>query len=90
MLKSSIGVAVLAAVVGMSGCASQSELIGAGTGAAVGAATGGVQGRRSKKQAKAQAEQDATAQAQKASDERLDTFKRAFSACMDARGYSVK
>ena len=41
MFKSSIGVAVLAAVVGMSGCASQSELIGAGTGAAVGAAVGG-------------------------------------------------
>jgi len=41
MFKSSIGVAVLAAVVGMSGCASQSELVGAGTGAAVGAAVGG-------------------------------------------------
>ena len=41
MLKSSIGVAVLAAVVGMSGCASRSELIGAGTGAALGAAVGG-------------------------------------------------
>jgi len=41
MLKSSIGVAVLAAVVGISGCASRSQLVGAGTGAAVGAAVGG-------------------------------------------------
>jgi hypothetical protein len=62
----------------------------AGTGAAVGAATGGVQGRRSKKQAQAQAQQQAAAQAQKAADDQLNTFKRAFTACMDARGYSVK
>jgi hypothetical protein len=41
MSKSSIGVAVLAAVVGISGCASRSQLMGAGTGAAVGAAVGG-------------------------------------------------
>jgi hypothetical protein len=41
MLKSSFGVAVVAAVVAMSGCASQSELVGAGTGAAVGAAVSG-------------------------------------------------
>lgn len=41
MLKSSIGVALLAAVVGISGCASRNELIGAGTGAALGAAVGG-------------------------------------------------
>jgi hypothetical protein len=41
MLKSTIAVAALAAVIGFSGCASQSELVGAGTGAAVGAAVGG-------------------------------------------------
>jgi hypothetical protein len=41
MLKSSIAAAVIAAVAGVSGCASQSELVGAGTGAAVGAAVGG-------------------------------------------------
>jgi len=41
MLKSSIAGAVIAAVVGISGCASQSDLVGAGTGAAVGAAVGG-------------------------------------------------
>jgi hypothetical protein len=41
MLKSSIAVAIIAAVVGISGCASQAEMVGAGTGAAVGAAVGG-------------------------------------------------
>jgi len=41
MIKSNVAVAVLAALIGISGCASQSELVGAGTGAAVGAAVGG-------------------------------------------------
>jgi hypothetical protein len=41
MLKSSIAVTVVAAVAALSGCASQAELVGAGTGAAVGAAVGG-------------------------------------------------
>ena len=41
MLKSGIGVAVVASLVGLSACASQAELVGAGTGAAVGAAVGG-------------------------------------------------
>ena len=41
MLKSSFGIGVLAAVVAISGCASQAEMVGAGTGAAVGAAVGG-------------------------------------------------
>ena len=41
-MKSRIGIiAIVAALVGMSGCASQAELVGAGTGAAVGAAVGG-------------------------------------------------
>jgi len=41
MSKSSIAAAAIAAVIGFSGCASQSELVGAGTGAAIGAAVGG-------------------------------------------------
>jgi hypothetical protein len=40
-MKSGIGIAVLAALVGISGCSSQAQLVGAGTGAAVGAAVGG-------------------------------------------------
>jgi hypothetical protein len=41
MFKSNIAAAVLAAVAGVSGCASQAQLVGAGTGAAIGAAVGG-------------------------------------------------
>lgn len=41
MFKSGIAAAVLAAVVGISGCATQAETVGAATGAAVGAAMGG-------------------------------------------------
>ena len=36
-----IGIALVAALVGLSGCASRAEMIGAGTGAAAGAAIGG-------------------------------------------------
>jgi hypothetical protein len=73
----------------------------AGTGAAVGATAGAVRGRRQQKQAQKAAGEQAlqqTAQAQQQSEAAVkaqyqgkqDTFKRAFSACMDARGYSVK
>jgi OmpA family protein len=51
----------------------------AGKGAAVGAAVGGVAGRRRSKQQ----QQAAGAQAQ-------DDWARAFAACMQSRGYSVK
>lgn len=73
----------------------------AGKGAAVGATVGAVAGRRRQKQAEAQAKQEAaqqTAQGQQEAQSQanaqrqaeLDKFKRAFSACMDARGYSVQ
>jgi hypothetical protein len=51
----------------------------AGKGAAAGAVVGGVAGRRQSKR---------TAQAQQA--ETADTFNRAFAACMEGRGYTVK
>lgn len=73
----------------------------AGTGAAAGAVAGTVKGGREQRQAKAAAQKQAAAdtaaqqqkeeqQAQAAHAQNLDTFKRAFAACMDARGYSVK
>ena len=73
----------------------------AGTGAAIGATAGAMAGRRQKKKAQKAAEQQAaqqTAQAQQQAQDGAnaqhqagrDTFKRAFSACMDARGYSVQ
>jgi hypothetical protein len=73
----------------------------AGTGAAVGATVGTVRGGRQQRKANAAAKDEASAQggaqvqqqyqSQKAAyDQQMNTFKRAFSACMDARSYSVK
>ena len=73
----------------------------AGAGAAVGATAGTVRGGRRQRQANEASQQQASAQAgsqlqqqyrsQKAAyDQQMNTLKRAFSACMDARGYSIK
>jgi len=62
----------------------------AGTGAAIGATAGAVRGRRQQKKANKQAEQQATEQSQQQQQQKLDTFRRAFSSCIDAKGYSVK
>jgi hypothetical protein len=62
----------------------------AGTGAAIGATAGAVRGRRQQKKANKQAEQQAQQQGQAQQQQRLDTFRRAFSACLDSKGYSVK
>jgi hypothetical protein len=55
---------------------------GAGKGAAVGVVVGGVKARRNQK-----AQQEA-AQAQKQG--AIDTFNRAYAACMEGRGYTIK
>jgi hypothetical protein len=55
----------------------------AGKGGAVGAAAGAVRGKRESRKAEAQEQQNAAA-AQK------QTFNKAFCACMEGRGYSVK
>ncbi len=62
----------------------------AGTGAAIGATAGAVRGRRQQKKANKQAEQQAQQQAQAQQQQTSDTFRRAFSACIDSKGYSVK
>jgi len=62
----------------------------AGTGAAIGATAGAVRGRRQQKKANKQAEQQAAQQSQAQQQQKLDTFRRAFSSCMDAKGYYVK
>jgi hypothetical protein len=73
----------------------------AGKGAAIGATVGAVAGRRKQRmkeektkeqaaQQTAQGQQQAQAQTQAQYQGGIDTFKRAFSACMDARGYSVQ
>lgn len=73
----------------------------AGKGAAIGATAGAIAGRRAQKKAEkasqqqaaqqtAQAQQQAQTQATAEHEKALDAFKRSFSACMDARGYSVQ
>lgn len=58
---------------------------GAKTGAVVGAMAGGAKARQQQR-AQAQAQQEAQAQTQ----QKLDTFHKAFGACMEGRGYTVK
>lgn len=73
----------------------------AGKGAAIGATVGTVRGGRQQRQANAASKEQAASQAggqlqqqykqQKgAYDQQIGNFKRAFSACLDSRGYSVK
>jgi hypothetical protein len=65
----------------------------AGQGAAYGAAAGVIAGRRrskeAKKEATAQAEKQGQ-QAQQATAEQIDNFKKAFSVCLEAKKYMVK
>jgi len=96
------GGAVKGSARGAAGGAAIGAIAGdAGTGAAVGATAGAVRGRRQQKKAQqgaqqqaaeqtAQAQHQAQAEANAKHQEAIDTFKRAFSACMEARKYSVK
>jgi hypothetical protein len=88
--KGALGGAALGAITGNAGR-------GAAVGATVGTVRGGRKQRAANEQSKEQAAQSAGAQMQEQANQakaayskRMDTFKRGFSACMDARGYSVK
>ena len=89
--KSADGTAVRSAARGAAAGAAIGAIAGdAGTGAAVGAAAGGMRGRRAKV-AGDQKEQQQNNQAAAAKEkELLDRFKKAFSACMEGKGYTVK
>lgn len=85
------GGGVKGAAKGAAGGAAIGAIAGdAGTGAAVGATAGAVRGRRQQKKANQQSEKEAQQNAKAQQQLTLDTFKKAFSACMDARQYSVK
>jgi hypothetical protein len=56
----------------------------------LGAVVGVAKGRKAKKQAKAQAEQQAVEQANAQAAGTKDTFKKAYSACIEGKGYTVK
>ena len=58
--------------------------------AAAGAVIGGACGARQRQANQAQAQQQAQAQNQAVAQERMGLFTKAYSACMEARSYSVK
>jgi len=62
----------------------------AGQGAAVGAVAGGLSGRRQGKQAQAQQNQQAQANTAAKEQEMKDSFKKAFSVCIEGKGYTIK
>jgi hypothetical protein len=65
----------------------------AGKGAAYGAAAGAIAGRRRARRARSEAQAQAevqASQAQQATAEQLENFKKAFSVCLEAQGYMVK
>jgi hypothetical protein len=83
------------AVRGAAGGAAAGAAIGAiagdaGEGAAIGATVGAMRGVRAGRQAQAQQNAQAQAQAQAAEEEVKNQFKKAFSACMEGKGYTVK
>ena len=85
------GGAVRGAARGAAGGAAMGAIFDeAGNAAAAGAVGGAMRGRREQKKAHAAAEEQAAQQSKAAMEERMSTFKRAFSACMDARDYSVQ
>jgi len=62
----------------------------AGEGAAAGAAAGAVRGRRQQKKAQKQANTQAQQTAQAQDTQKKDTFKKAWGACLEGRGYTIK
>ena len=62
----------------------------AGKGAAIGAAAGGMRGGMEQRKEKKEAQADAQKAQAQAGQQRTDTFNRAYSACLEGRGYTVK
>lgn len=83
------------AVVGAAKGAAAGAAIGAisgdaGKGAAIGATAGAMAGRRQGQQAQAQANQQSQAQATATEQEMKNSFNKAFSVCIEGKGYTVK
>ena len=85
------GTAVRSAARGAAAGAAIGAIAGdAGTGAAIGAAAGGMGGIGAKRHKNAAAQQQAEANAQAQEQELMNNFKKAFTACMEGKGYTVK
>ena len=83
------------AVVGAAKGAAAGAAIGAiagdtGKGAAIGAVAGGLAGRRAKKAGDHQEQQQNINEAEAKEKAMLDDFKKAFSVCMEGKGYTIK
>jgi outer membrane lipoprotein SlyB len=83
------------AVVGAAKGAAAGAAIGAisgdaGKGAAIGATAGAMAGRRAGKQAQAQQNQQAQASATATEQEMKNSFNKAFSVCIEGKGYTIK
>jgi hypothetical protein len=83
------------AVKGAAGGAAVGTAVGAivgetGEGAAVGAVAGAAKGRRAQKKAEKQAKKQAEQTAKTQDAQAKETFKKAWGACLEGRGYTVK
>ncbi len=83
------------AVMGAAGGAAAGAAIGAiagdaGKGAAIGATAGALRGRRSKVASDAKQQEQANQQATATEAEMMNNFKRAYSVCLEGKGYTVK
>ena len=83
------------AIKGAAGGAAAGAAIGAiggdaGEGAAIGAVVGGLRGRRAKAHGDQQKQQQNNAAADAKEKEMENNYKKAFSACMEGKGYTVK
>ena len=89
--RSADGSAVRGSARGAAGGAAIGAIAGdAGKGAAIGALVGGVRGRRSKVVGDEMEQQANNQAAAEKSEELLNDYKKAFSACMEGKGYTVK
>ena len=89
--RSADGSAVGGAAIGAAGGAAIGAIAGdAGKGAAIGAIVGGVRGRRSKVVGDERQQQANNQAADAASKEAANDYNKAFTACMEGKGYTVK
>lgn len=85
------GHAVVGAAKGAAAGAAIGAIAGdAGKGAAIGAVAGGLAGRRAKKAGDRQKQQQNNQDAEAKKKAMLDDFKKAFSVCMESKGYNIK
>ncbi len=89
--RSADGTAVRGAARGAAAGAAIGAIAGdAGKGAAIGATAGGLRGRRAKVVGDEMEQQHNNKEAAAANQKMLVDFKKAFSACMEGKGYTVK